>query len=97
MNTNNTYKMFFLTGVVLAAALTAGCASGPTRVEADYGNSVRAMRQAQTLDPVAAAAPDTTPVMTTDGQRMENALKSYRENVGRPAAVSDTIDFEVGR
>lgn len=97
MNTNHTFKMCFLTGIVLAAALTAGCASGPTRVEADYGNSVRAMRQAQTLDPVAAAAPDTSPVTTTDGQRMENALKSYRENVGQQTTVSETFQFEVGR
>ena len=65
MKNNQTMNMCLLTGVVIAIALTTGCASSPTRVEADYGNSVRAMQRAQILDPVAAATVDTTPITTT--------------------------------
>ncbi len=96
MKSNQTMNMCLLTGVVIAIALTTGCASGPTRVEADYGNSVRAMQRAQILDPVAAATVDTTPVTTTDGQRMENVLNTYRNTVGEPANTSKTINFEIG-
>jgi len=96
MNSINKINGLILPTLAAALALTAGCASGPDRVEEDFGNSVRAMRQAQTMDVVAAAAPDTTPITSTDGQRMENALQSYRESVGQPAAVQDSFDFNVG-
>ena len=96
MKSNQTMNMCLLTGVVIAIALTTGCASGPTRVEADYGNSVRAMQRAQILDPVAAATVDTTPVTTTDGQRMENVLNTYRNTVGEPTSTSKTIEFDIG-
>jgi len=95
MNSINRINSLTLPTLAVALALTAGCASGPDRVAEDFGNSVRAMRQAQTMDAVAAAAPDTTPITSTDGQRMENALQSYRENVGNPAAIKDNFDFEV--
>ncbi len=95
MNSINRINSLTLPTLAVALALTAGCASGPDRVAEDFGNSVRAMRQAQTMDAVAAAAPDTTPITSTDGQRMENALQTYRESVGNPAAIKDNFDFEV--
>ena len=95
MNSINRIPSLILPTLAVALALTAGCASGPDRVAEDFGNSVRAMRQQQTMDPVAAAAPDTTPITSTDGQRMENALKTYRESVGNPAAVTDDFEFDV--
>jgi 7-keto-8-aminopelargonate synthetase-like enzyme len=95
MNSINRINSLTLPTLAVALALTAGCASGPDRVAEDFGNSVRAMRQAQTMDAVAAAAPDTTPITSTDGQRMENALQSYRESVGNPAAIKDNFDFAV--
>jgi len=49
----------------------------------------------QTMDAVAAAAPDTTPITSTDGQRMENALRTYRESVGQPATIKDNFEFDV--
>jgi outer membrane murein-binding lipoprotein Lpp len=94
MNSNHKNSAV-LTALVIGTTLVVGCASGPTRVEDDFGNSVRAMRQAQTMDAVAAAAPDTTPITSTDGQRMENALQSYRDGVGQPAAVKDDFNFKV--
>lgn len=95
MNSINRVNSLILPTLTVVLALASGCASGPDRVEEDFGNSVRALRQAQTMDPVAAAAPDTTPITSTDGQRMENALQSYRENVGNPAAIKDDFQFDV--
>jgi hypothetical protein len=95
MNSINKINGLILPTLAAALSLATGCASGPDRVEEDFGNSVRAMRQAQTMDAVAAAAPDTTPITSTDGQRMENALQSYRENVGNPAAIKDNFEFDV--
>ena len=82
-------------GVALTGLL-AGCATAPSNVEKDFGNSVRAMNQAQILDPVAARNPDMAPVMTTDGQRMENVIRAYRSVVGDPASVAETVDINVG-
>jgi hypothetical protein len=78
MNMNKT----ILTSI-LAAGFLVGCAAGPDAVEKDFGNSVRAANKAQTLDPVAASNPDMTPVGYTDGQRMENVLENYRNDVTR--------------
>ena len=74
--------------LTMALVATAGCARGPTRVEQDYGNSVRAMKRAQTQDLMKVMAPDTTPVETTDGQRMENVLDSYRSTKSDPSATT---------
>ena len=84
-------KMTTVIASFLVVGLLAGCASGPDRSERDFGNSVRAMTQAQTLDPVAARNPDMTPVTLTDGQRIENVLDNYREDVSRrPPATPAT-------
>ena len=93
-STNNTILLTI--AIIVLAAFTSGCASGPDRVERDFGNSVRAMNRAQTVDLMTTLSPDTTPVDATDGQRMDNALKSYRENVGRPSEITDKpIDFNI--
>jgi hypothetical protein len=92
MKNNQTMNICLLTGLVMAIVLTTGCASGPTRVEEDFGNSVRAMNRAQTMDPVAAATPDTTPITTTDGQRMENVLYEHRTRVSKPTVQTDVFD-----
>ena len=84
---NNTIML--TTAIIAVVALTTGCASGPDRVERDFGNSVRAMNRAQTLDPMNAIAPDMSPIEATDGQRMDNALQSYREYVGSPSNVTN--------
>lgn len=94
MKTSTNYFLIATT-VVTLSALTTGCASGPDRVADDFGNSVRAMRQAQTMDPTTIDNPDMTPVSYTDGQRMENALKSYRENVGNPVKTERPITIDV--
>ena len=93
---SSTNYFLIATAVVALSALTTGCASGPDRVDDDFGNSVRAMRQAQTMNPATIDNPDMTPVTYTDGQRMENALKSYRENVGNPVKTQQPINIQIG-
>jgi hypothetical protein len=94
MNSNN--KAATALSIMLAAGLLAGCASGPDRVADDFGNSVRAMNRAQILDPVAANNPDMTPVDGTDGARMENALKTYREDVAKPEQTRRDVVISIG-
>ena len=81
--------------LVIAAVVfvMAGCSSmnEKTATEEDFGNSVRHMVQAQTANPT----PSTDPIATGDGQRIENALESYRTNVGRPERVNDDIVIDV--
>ena len=94
MKTSTNYFLI-ATAVVTLSALTTGCASGPDRTADDFGNSVRAMRQAQTMNPSTIDNPDMTPVTYTDGQRMENALNSYRENVGNPVQTQRPLQINI--
>lgn len=82
--------------LVMTAALATGCASGPDHVEDDFGNSVQAMKRAQTGDPLTLISTDTTPVETTDGRRMENALNTYRSDTSTANKVRKPIEISVG-
>jgi hypothetical protein len=95
MNTP-TDSIFFITTILVVVALNVGCAKGPERVADDFGNSVRAMRAAQTNDPSTILNPDTTPVESTDGVRMEGALKSYREGTSSSTGTSRPLQINVG-
>ena len=94
MKTSTNYFLI-ATAAVALSALTTGCASGPDRVADDFGNSVRTMRQAQTLNESTIDNPDLTPVSHTDGQRMQNALNSYRENVGNPIQTQRPLEINI--
>jgi hypothetical protein len=84
-----------LAALVIAASLSVGCASGPDNVEDDFGNSVRAMRRAQTSDPLTLISTDTTPIESTDGQRMEGALESMRSSTSQPDKITQPIQINV--
>ena len=94
MNTP-TDSIFFITTILVIVALNTGCANGPERVADDFGNSVRAMRAAQTNDPLTILNPDTTLVEGTDGVRMEGALKSYREGTSSSTGTSRPLQINV--
>jgi hypothetical protein len=85
-----------LVASILAAGLLAGCAGDLNRTAGDFGNSVRAMNQAQIMDPVAARNPDRTPVEGTDAQRMENALDNYRTDVAKPESTRQDLIITLG-
>ena len=90
-----TENIFFMSTLLVIIALNIGCATGPERVADDFGNSVRAMRAAQTNDPSTILTPDTTPVESTDGVRMEGALKSYREGTASSTGTSRPLQISV--
>jgi hypothetical protein len=95
MTTQNN-SVFVIGAIILLAILLTGCASSATRVEKDYGNSVHAMQRAQVMDPMTIISPDTTPVETTDGQRMENALNASRTTVANPSSTARPLEIMIG-
>jgi hypothetical protein len=68
----------------IVAVLVAGCAIGPTRLEADYGNSYTAARDNQILDPQ--AAQNLEPVYGFDGQAAANTIERYQAAFTKPPA-----------
>ena len=89
-------SIFVTATLVLLAIMLVGCASSATRVEKDYGNSVHAMQVQQTMDPMTIINADTSVIETTDGQRMDNALTVYRENVGNPEVTKAPLEINIG-
>jgi hypothetical protein len=39
---------------------------------------------------------DTSVIETTDGQRMDNAMTVYRENVGNPEVTTAPLEINIG-
>ncbi len=83
--------------IMLAALLAAGCAStDPTRVEEDFGKSVRHMVKAQTLNPQAAENPATDLPSGIDGQKGDAILEAFRADVAKPGEVAKPIKVNAG-
>lgn len=79
-----------------ATLLLSGCADTPV-ADADYGSSVPQLIHAQTYDPVAASNPPEVPPEMSDGDRLKNALKVYRDDVAKGSTeVKQSVVFEVG-
>lgn len=85
-----------LLGIALAAGLLAatGCATGPEAVENDFGNSVRQMTEAQTVNP--SAPMDVEAIDHGDGQVIENVVQAYRKDVAKREDVKQDIVINVG-
>jgi hypothetical protein len=85
--------------LALAATLLGACAAlepEPTLTESHFGDSVRQMIEAQTYDPSTLSSPSTQPVEGGDGQRIENVLEAYRQDVAKPATADDDIVINLG-
>ena len=77
----------------LCAGVCAGCNPYP-RTEAEFGDSVRHMVRSQQVNPDATEA---EPVLSGDGQRIENALGVYRSNAQYPAGSAEQpVTLELG-
>jgi hypothetical protein len=87
-----------LIGTLLLAAMLAGCVSTePERVEADFGNSVNQMIQAQTHNPEAAARTESIPVKEMDGEMAISTLEALRKDTAREKGViNNVINVEIG-
>jgi hypothetical protein len=85
-------------GLLLALTLgaTTGCSGAKTATEADFGNSVRQMSQAQTLNPTTRSLPDPDPIDYGDGERLNNVMETYRQDVSKPETVKEDIVINLG-
>jgi type IV pilus biogenesis protein CpaD/CtpE len=93
------YKNYHgLIGTLLLTAMLAGCVSTePERVEADFGNSVNQMIQAQTHNPEAAARTESIPVKEMDGEMAINTLEALRKDTKRETEeFNNLINVQIG-
>ena len=90
MDTIKVIRAVALSGCLFAVA---GCATGPTVVENDFGDSVRQMTQAQTANP--AAPVDNDPIDHSDGPRINAAVEAYRKGVSDPKETKQAITIGV--
>lgn len=84
-----------ITGLLMAL-LIGGCASEPTQLDADFGNAVSSMIEAQTQNPYAAAA-GPNPVLGMDGEKAAGNLEAYRQDVQKKTQVRDVINIGSGK
>ncbi len=75
----------------LLLGLLTACGSVTPNYDARFGDSVRAARQAQTLNPVAAL--DNDPVLGMDAQAAVNAQERYQESFKAPPKTFDVINI----
>ena len=91
MKTNWQNKLIYL----LPAVLLVGCANKPTMTEATFGDSVRQMVRAQTLDQSTLTNPSDEAIESTDGQKLEGVLEAYRTIVADPGSASNGVTISV--
>ena len=77
-------------GALLAATLTA-CMSTTPAVDAEFGNAVRAARQAQILNPKAAVSTD--PVLGMDGKAAASTMDRYQESFKTPSTTPGAMNI----
>jgi hypothetical protein len=83
------YRLALFSALLLIGFfLAAGCA-GPSRVEMDFGTSVKLARINQILNPD--AEKNLNPVYGMDGQAVQNALNRYRKDFEKPPAAPTYI------
>lgn len=77
-----------------ALLFMAGCQ--PYRnLDADFGNSVNAMIEAQTYDRKAALNPEPEAPDRLDGRYGESVMPVYRGDVGDPMAIREDIAVDI--
>lgn len=97
MNIFNSGNPVVLMAMACVFVLSA-CAStdtDPTRVEQDFGRSVQQMVDGQIYDPEAARNPRKSPPKGIDGVQAEAAMEAYREHVGDPGEVTESLRMEI--
>lgn len=80
-------------GTVLCSLTLGGCSFyDASRVEADFGNSVRQMVQEQIYDTQAASNPSED-VMPVDGVILDNSIKTYRGDVEKETSEARSLSI----
>lgn len=70
-------KIIALMGLVGIIIAFSGCSKAPSRVDANFGESVRQAKSSQILDPD--AGKDLEPCEGLDGQAAKTVMDKYRE------------------
>jgi type IV pilus biogenesis protein CpaD/CtpE len=78
--------------VLLAVAALQGCATGPEKTEADFGNSVHRMIAIQKNEP-----PVTNRPSSYDGRQAEKVLQTYRGTVGSHEQLKQDVMMNMGK
>lgn len=76
-------KILILSGLMGMVVFTAGCKT--SRLEKDYGNSLRLAKSNQILNPE--AVENLEPVYGFDGQAAEIVIGKYRKDFEKPPAA----------
>lgn len=84
--------------VFLSAALAAlaACANTKSATEADFGNSVASLQQAQAANPAKISNPSAETVTGVDPDYAGNVIEAMRESVAKPEQVKEPIEIRVG-
>lgn len=78
--------------LIMVAIATAGCAGSSTPLlDAKFGDSVRAARESQTLNPAASANQD--PVLGIDGKAAVQAQERYQDSFKTPPRTFEIINI----
>ncbi len=79
-----------------AVAIVIGGCETTTRVEDEYGESVRQMVNAQVYDAATLTSPSAKPVEGADPDMVNGAIEALREHVSRPEDVGQDLIIQVG-
>ncbi len=86
-------KKVYYASIILPAIFLIFACAGPSRVEKDYGHSVRLSRINQTLNPE--TAKNLEPVAGFDGKAAEVSIEKYRKGFERITETPQQI-FQMG-
>lgn len=88
----------FVTFMVVALPACTTLSSSPSRVDAHFGEAVREMRTAQTLDNSKRKHPNADPILSRDGKKVQSIFNTtYRGDILTPAPVVVNPDFQIRR
>ncbi len=80
--------------LVVCTALWSGCAYQPTAIDLQFGSTVRAAIQSQTVNPHAPEEPQA--VMRSDGQSTKSAIDRYQKSYDLVTPTGNVFNIGVG-
>lgn len=93
---NSIRLVISVTATMALLGSISGCYQAETTTEKDFGNSVRHMIRAQTLNPNPVYPAGEAETVPGDGERLENVMEAYRSDVSKPEDVNNDIVISVG-
>jgi hypothetical protein len=88
--------MLSMLAALAVAGFIAGCESGPSATERDYGSSKRQVFASQVNDPVAGTTDSTAPPPSPDNDAVNAAMGKMRKEGGTRSEVGTPIVINTG-